>query len=369
MRDDRRFRTTWPVLCGMAALALLSLPGPSLQAQDLTYTTVSRVEFGGAMGMMMRMVPDANAETRQTVFLKGTLMRTDDGDTSSIVDMADGRYTMLNHPDKTFYTVTMAQMQAQMEEAQDRMAEQNPMAQENPMAQDLPPDASFEVRMNTDRTGRTRNFDGYSAEQVLITMEMVPTSPEAEESVAMRGNTVIFTELWVSQDFPGADEYREAQERMGEAFMEGGWGEMAGGMGQIMMGNPNMKEAFEKNFEEMKDVEGVPVRTVAQLVMVPAGMPFDPDAVLAAEDEPLESDEMPSASEMARGAMGRRLGGLLGRRNQEQEESEEAGPTTQTITMRTTSTIQDIKTTPLSDDIFQPPAGYTERQPEWMRGG
>ena len=64
------------------------------------------------------------------------------------------------------------------------------------------------------------------------------------------------------------------------------------------------------------------------------------------------------------------MGGILGRRNREEEEPEApAGPTTQTITMRSVSTIEEIETGSLSDDLFRPPPEYTERQPEWMRGG
>jgi hypothetical protein len=114
----------------------------------------------------------------------------------------------------------------------------------------------------------------------------------------------------------------------------------------------------------------VPVRTTTHMVTVPAGMEFDPGAVLAAEDQPLEAGEMPSMAEAARGALGRAMGGMLGRRNREEADPEiPAGPTTQTITMRSVSSIEDIKTEPLPDDLFQPPPEYTERQPEWMRGG
>ena len=206
-----------------------------------------------------------------------------------------------------------------------------------------------------------------------MTMEMVPTSPEAVEAAAMTGSAVFFTEIWVSSDFPGADEYREAQEKMGEAFMESGGGGMAGLMSQAMAGNPNMKEAFQKNWEEMKDMEGVPVRTVTHMVSVPAGMAFDPDAVLAAADQPLEAGETPSvqdaAAEAAKGAMGRRLGGLLGRGKKEEPKPDApAGPAVQTITMRSVSTIQDINTDALPDDLFQPPPDYSEHTPDWMKG-
>jgi hypothetical protein len=371
------FRGFAPTRRGIRALALMGLlglvaePAGVLSAQDLSYTTVTSVEFGGAMGMMMQMMPQAGMETREAVYIKGSLMRTDDEGTSTIVDATAGQYTMLDHESRTYYTITLADMQQQMEMAQERMAQAmgNPEAGMGPgMAPG--PEGSFETQVSTERTGRTRDFGGYSAEQVLITMEMVPTSPEAQQYAAMAGTTVLFTELWLSEDFPGAAEYREAQERVGQAFLEGGGADMAGGMSQLMMGNANMKEAFEKNWEEMKNMEGVPVRTTTHMVTVPAGMEFDPGAVLAAEDQPLEAGEMPSMAEAARGALGRAMGGMLGRRNREEADPEiPAGPTTQTITMRSVSSIEDIKTEPLPDDLFQPPPEYTERQPEWMRGG
>jgi hypothetical protein len=373
-----RFRGFVPTRRGIRVLALMGLlglvaePVGVLSAQDLSYTTVTSVEFGGAMGMMMQMMPQAGMETREAVYIKGSLMRTDDDDTSTIMDMSNGRYTMLDHESRTYYTITLADMQQQMEMAQERMAQ----AMGNPEGGMGPgmgpgPEGSFDVHVSTDRTGRTRDFGGYSAEQVLITMEMVPTSPESQQSVAETGTTVLFTELWLSEDFPGAAEYREAQERAGQAFLEGGGGAMASGMmGPAMMGNPDMKEAFEKNWEEMKNMEGVPVRTTTHMVTVPAGMEFDPDAVLAAEDQPLEAGDMPSGMDAAMGALGRRMGGMLGRGNREEADPEApAGPTTQTITMRSVSTIEEIDTGALSDDLFQPPPDYTERQPEWMRGG
>jgi hypothetical protein len=298
-------------------------------------------------------------------------MRADDEGTSTIVDATAGQYTMLDHESRTYYTITLADMQQQMEMAQEQMAQAmgDPEAGMGPgMAPG--PEGSFETRLSTDHTGRTRDFGGYSAEQVLITMEMVPTSPEAQEAAATTGTWVLFTELWISEDFPGAQEYREAQERVGQAFLEGGGAGMAGGMGQVMMGNPDMKEAFEKNWEEMKNMEGVPVRTTTHMVNVPGEMAFDPEAVLASEGQPLETGEMPSMAEAARGALGRRMGDILGRRNREEGEPEApVGPTVQTITMRSVSTIEEIETGSLSDDLFRPPPDYTERRPEWIRGG
>lgn len=368
-----RFHTPgWRVSVALVTAAISGAGFPvsrGLDAQDISYTSLTSMEFGGAMGMMMRMVPDAGKASRQTTLIKGSLMRTDDEKSSTIMDMAEGRYTVLDHEAKSYFTMTLADMQAQMAEAQARMAEENPMA-----AQGAPmEEGAFDLKFSTDRTGRTRNFDGYSAEQVLMTMEMVPTSPEAMEAAAVTGRTVMFTELWISSDFPEAQAYREAQQKLGEAFAEGGGAGMMGAMSQALAASPGMQEAFQKNWEEMKDMEGVPVRTVTHMVSVPAGVEFDPNAVLAAADKPLETVDMPSASDVAkdaaRGAMGRRLGGLMGRRQQEAQPEAPAGPATQTITMRAVSTIEEIKTGPLSGDLFQTPPDYKERRPDWARGG
>ncbi len=357
-----------PGFVTFALLCLLTNVG-ELKAQDLSYTTVTRMEFGGGMSMMMRMVPDMDQESRQTTYLKGGLMRTDDKETSSIMNSAEGEFTLLQHDSRTFFTMTLEDMQGQFAQAQAGMGQQNPMAQQGPGGE-----GSFEIKMSTDRTGQTRSFDGYSAEQVLMSVEMVPTSREAQEMAAVLGRTVVFTELWLSSDFPEADAFRRAQEEMAEGFIGSGGAGMGAVMAQAMGGgNASMQEAMEKNMEIMKELGGVPVRTVTHMVSVPAGMEFDAGAVLAAADKPLDAAEGPSAQDAAmaaaREAMGGRLGGLLGRGKKEEEPEAPAGPVGQTITMRTVSTIEGIRTEALPDDLFQPPSNYTEKRPDWMRGG
>ncbi|MGW8265680.1 MAG: hypothetical protein ACWGSQ_04880 [Longimicrobiales bacterium] len=358
-------RQVAPVLA-VTALLPLTLP-PGLQAQSLSYTAVSEVEFGGAMGMLMQMVPAAQATQQQTFHVKGNYLRMDSRERSTIMDVVDGRYTMLDHEARTFYSMTAEDMQAHLEGTREQMAAYwgTPL-----LGEGLPGEGSHEFRIATDRTGRTRNFGGYSAEQVLMTVEMIPDSPEAVEAAAMMGRTVFFTETWISDDFPGAAEYQEVQEKMGESILQSGEGAVAGLMSGVLAGNPNLMEAIEKNQAEMSGLKGVPVRTVLHLVSVPAGMEFDAEAVLAAADEPLAVDEMPSDPEAARESMERMLGGLLGReRGGRQDPQALAGPAVQAITMRSTTTIQEIRTDALPDDLFRPPPNYAERRPDWMRGG
>ncbi len=354
-----------PRTATVAVLLLLSISAPS-RAQEITYTTVTRAEMGGALGQMMKMVPDADREMRQTIYLKGVLMRTDEGASSTITDMEAGAFTILDHETRTYFTTTLDEMRARMEAMQAQMGE----AMGEPVEQTGPEgEAPFDLRLSTERTGRTQRFDGYSAEQFLVTMEVVPSAPEA----AAGGATVIFTEHWLSTDFPGYQAYQEAQKRMADAFMEGRGGPSLGAMAsQFMAGHPGLAEAFEKNFEEMGKMEGVPVKTVTHVVTVPHGASFDPEAVLAAAGQPLatsgESLTGQAAAAAAREAMGRISGGLLGRRRQQAEPEAEA-PAAQSITMRTTALIEELRTGAIADDLFRPPPGYTERKPDWMGGG
>ena len=144
---------------------------------------------------------------------------------------------------------------------------------------------------------------------------------------------------------------------------------MVAGLQQAFASDPRMKEAFETSMEEMKELEGMAVKTVSSFVMVPAGMELDRDAVLAAIDQPLGSgmgDLMgQAAGRGARDAVGRIAGGILGRRRQQQEEPQ-AEAATQTIMMRITSTVEDVQTGPVSDDLRRPPSDYEEKAPEWM---
>jgi hypothetical protein len=215
------------------------------------------------------------------------------------------------------------------------------------------------------------DFDGYSAEQVVMIVEVVPTGEEAQQQGA--GRMAVVTDLWLSSNFPGYEEIREAQAQMAQGFMGGAAG-MGAAFQQAFASDPRMKDAFEENMEKMKDMEGMPVKTVASFVTVPYGMDLDWEAVLAATDQPL-SEGMggamgEGAAEAARGAMRNLTRGLLGRRGQQEEEPEtEAEAMTQVITMRTVTTIDDVRLGDIPPETFQPREGYEESPPRWMGAG
>jgi hypothetical protein len=342
---------------------LTALSPASLGAQSVGYTSVTTMEFGGPVGAMMRMVPDMETEVREETFIKGSLMRTDNDQTGTIVNMGSGVTTFIQHEDEVYYTLDMREMGERFQAAAGTGEEW----------EEEESDLEFDVTVNIDRTGRTRSFDGYSAEQVLMTMEMVPRNEEAMESMEESGSMVVFTELWLSTDFPAY----EAMESMRADFTEGGISDQGAGgynaaLTQAFSQDPKMRDAFERNMEEMRELEGMPVKTVTSMVLVPVGQEFDPDAVLEAADQPLEAsggmgDLMgQAAGGAARQALGR-MGGMLGRgRNREREEEPQGR---QSIMTRVTSVLQDVRTSGIPDSLFSPPEGYQEQTPPWMGGG
>lgn len=377
MPVSRRPRTALKAALTLAgifgSLSLLSPPG-SLQAQAVKYTSVSRGEFGGMLGTLVQMAPGAQEETRETVFIKGSLMRSDQGETSTIHDMATGRYTLINHEDRTWFTMDMAEMMEQFQEM-GTGGEWEEEAEEDENPEDEMPEV--EVRVTTERTGRTQTFDGYAAEQVYMIMEVIPVTEEARGSAEATGNMVVFTELWLSEDFPGMEAMEEARAE----FARGAGNQEAGGydaaLQQAFSQDPRLQEAMEKNMEEMAELQGMPVRTVTSMVMVPLGQEFDAEAVVAASDEPLSSGGMgdlmgkaagAAASGAAREAMGR-FGGILGRNKKEEEERPAEVAPTQSIFMRITSVLEDVRTSGISDSVFEPPADYTQEEAPTWRGG
>ena len=363
--------TTSLTLCAVMTFGLApTLETSDAAGQDLTYTTMTRAEFAGALGTLMRLVPGAQDPSREVVYMKGALMRIDEEKTSTIMDLAEGRFTHLDHEQKAFYTFTMAELQAEMAAAVEGLELEQP--EDVPAGED--PEVTFDVRLSTERTGRRMSFDGYSAEQVLMVVEVVPRSTDPAAAQEEAGSMVLFNELWLSSDFPGLAAIQEAQAKAAQEMMEEIQAGVAGALQQAFASDPRMQEAFERSAQEMEELDGLAVRTISSFVLLAPGVELDRDVILASVDQPLSSgagDVMAGAAaagarEAARGAVRGLTRGILGRRQEEPApEQPEAGPA-QTIVMRTTSVVDDVGTAALSPDLFKPPTDYTERKPDWV---
>lgn len=360
------------ILVSLVVVGILFALAPgATAAQDLRYRTVSDVEFAGMMGTMMRLSGESADPDTSTTWVKGSLIRQDDGTSTTITDLSTMEMTMIDHEESTWWTMSLADMMAS---AQESMAEMEAEMEAQREAGEEAPElkTSFDV----DRTDERRTINGFEAERVILTMEVeqeveaeAPEDPESDPGAAMMGAGTMtwVSELWVSPDVPT---WRIVRDAMGEDA--GSIFESDASMGSMMAANPQMQAAAEEMAEEMEGMEGETVRSSTYMVLVTTGNDFDREAVLAMGDEPLPqgpslSDLMASAAaeagrnaamDAAKSRLGR-LGGLFGGGDDEEDEEEAPEAPKQVVLMRMVTEIVDVEEVSLDPSDFQPPAGYT----------
>ena len=337
---------------------------PSVVAQDVRYTTVSRGEFGGALGRWMKLF-GGSSEVTEVTSIKGGNLRTDTDDNSTMLDLGARAFTWMDHETKTYMTMTFAQAveraNAMVEEMGDSVA-----AAKSEMAEEPPPPETvrYEVHFSTDRPGKKQKIAGYEAEQVFlqVDIEAIPIrQPDEteEEANARAGTLVVLSELWLSTTFPGYAAKQAQAEMWAEALgsTEGPSKEMV----QAYQFDPRIQEGLEKLAEETKGLEGEALRSVTHVVSVPLGVTFDRKAVLKDADKKLTDDVADAAANEAKntatGAVSGITGGLFGKKKKEPE----APKPKQGTIMRLKTEVTDCSTAALADAVFTVPAGYTER--------
>lgn len=346
------FKRVTPTALAIAGLALLA--SNSVAAQDIKYTTVSKAEFGGALGRMMKLTGTGDPTTEVT-YIKGNRVRTDEGDeSSSITDFGDGALTWLDHQTKTFYSMSIADMTAA---ARQFAAGYTADTLEHPQADQEEPQVTYDFKLSTDRTGKNETIQGSQAEQVLITMEIEATEVTEEDSV-LTGTMVVLSDLWMSTDFPGYEAMQRMEAEWSKTFWANSAGANAGGMDQASQTDPRIGAAMEKLGKEMEGLEGIALRSTTHFVVVPPGEKFDRKKALRDADKSLADDAAGAAANeavnSAKGAISGVTGGLFGKKKPQEPKPE------QSTFLRVKSEVTDAETAALQDDLFKAPPDYTE---------
>jgi hypothetical protein len=347
-------------LAGLSVLALLASAPAS--AQDVRYTTVSRGEFGGALGRWMKLF-GGSSEVTETTSIKGAKLRSDTDGNSTVLDLDAKAFTWMDHEQKAYATMTFAQAVERANAMVEQMEDSIEAAKAQMEEVREPQNVRYEVRFTTDRSGKKGKVVGYEAEQVFlqVDIEAIPIrQPDETEEEAMQraGTLVVLSELWLSTAFPGYTA-KQAQAAM--------WAEALGTteapsqeMIQAYQFDPRIQEGMEKLAEELKGLDGETLRSATHVVAVPHGVMFDRDAVLKDANKKLSDDvadaAMSGAQRAAEGAVSGITGGLLGRRRP----AEPPRPRQGTI-MRLKTEVTDCATAALADEVFSVPAGYAER--------
>ncbi len=345
-------------------LALVTLAVPTLSAyataQHVRYSSVSTAELGGSLGRVVQLVPGFGDPVRETVSITSTHMRTDEENRSSIMNAEDGTITYLDHEAKTYWTMSFAEMLAGLTGGMTGQAVEPQEPEQGPAQSDS---VHYEVHVSTDRTGRTERVAGYEAEQVFLTVEIEGEARSEAGDSTIEGSLFVLSELWLSKDFPGHEAEQAFHQAWAEQVMQEfeAPAESARDMETVYAQDPRLREGIERMAEELKELQGTALKTVAHFVAVPEGVEFDREAVLRDADRSLAEDVGAAAARGAVEGARRRLGGLFGGRNRDSEDEPELK---QAVVMRVKTQVLDVDLATLPPDLFRPPADYTERQPQ-----
>jgi len=349
------------------ALALVAVAVPALvadtSAQHVRYSSVSTVELGGSLGRVMQLVPGFGDPVRETVSITETHRRTDEDTHSSIMSAEDGVVTYLDHEAKTYWTMSFAEMLAGLSGGITPLEGQAVEPRETEDETTPSDSVHYEVHVSTDRTGRTESIAGYQAEQVFLTVEIEGEARSEAGDSTIEGSLYVLSELWLSEEFPGHEAEQAFQQAWAEQVMQEFEApeESARDMEAVYAQDPRLREGIERMAEELKQLQGTALKTVAHFVVVPEGVEFDREAVLRDADRSLAEDVGAAAARGAVEGARRRLGGLFGGRDRDDEDQPELK---QAVVMRVKTEVLDVDLASLSPDLFRPPADYSERQLE-----
>jgi len=203
-----------------AVLFTVAIFSTTLAARaDFSYTTTSR-PTGGSMAAMM----GGNPTTTKMLF-KGQKMKTESGDTATIIDLEAQTVTTVNNRAKTVSVTKLSDL--------------------GPKGNDIA------VKVDVKETGQQKNVNGYNAKELLMTMDV--DMPQLQQ-MGM-GKLQMEVQLWLSADVPGAGEIRDFYKKNMDRFP---WAALAGG-------NPQLQQAMAQLQKKVAEMNGVQVETVIKL--------------------------------------------------------------------------------------------------------
>lgn len=305
-----------PIPFAFAALSAMAAAAP-VSAQDLTYFTTTTLEVSAALGRALSSALNVEDPIAQLVCFKGSRIRIDGDEASSILDWRSGVQTFLDHSDRTFLRMDFSQMAEAMGEARPR---------HDPAAW-----TSAAVTRAVHPTWRKDDLGGYAAEELILVVELKPESSGGTQGPLPAAALV--TQLWLSSEFP---EYRLRQEMAPEALAQyrriGRPGGLAQAVSALSRANVLLASGWEESMTALEELEGTVLGSVTHFVVLPPGAALDRAEVFATAAE--EVEEVPGRAQGA------------------------ARPTRQAVVMRVRTGISGVSTDVVAESTFAVPPSY-----------
>ena len=350
-----------------SALLLVALTLPSvMRGQGVTVQSVADVRLAGALGVAANLAAKLGGgsmhDIATTTYVSGHRLRTESSIIGSIIDADAGRITTIDHKQKSYTSMTFAEMSAAMEQAaqsaKQSSAKEKAKAKDKD-ARDTDDSVTFKYKVAVDRPGQREKVSGYDAERVFITVTVeaqVASEGKQDQSV---GNLVFLLDQWISKDAPQIAALREFQrayaQKMGQDFRS-----QVQGLQSVFATDPRMKNGFEAAAKELAKVPGIALKSATYVSLVPVDMEYDRaltlgDGATAAKESAAKKDEKPSG-----GGLRGMMGAMKAAAENASKPSGKSSAPKQSLLMTVVDEVKSISRGSVPAEMFAPPADYKE---------
>ncbi len=337
------------VLFACTGLALILPPTASAQMVQYTTETTFKIDAFGVLGGMLGRKP-----VTSMTYVTRDRMATVTGDAGSIVSLPDRILTSVDFKRRTYREMTFEQMVAMAENmAADVQQEANDAAP----AEGDSVRVTYEFDVSVDDLGETETISGVSTERKLITIELRYTAEGTDETgqtETASGKFFAVTDAWVGEGAEGhaiVQDFTRAYAAEFAMAIDPSSSPVAS-LGQILQQDGRIGPAFERMAEEMKKLNGTPLRSTTYIVTVPLEMELDVDLLLGRKKA--EKKRGAALGGIARSALRSRGIPVAG------ETQTEAPPAEQQTLLTMNEVYTSIEEVAIDPARFQVPAGFAQ---------
>jgi len=329
---------------------------------DASYQETSQITGGSmvdglkSVSFFSKSLRDVFAPITTSTMVHGNQKAVVSKESTEITDLDRETITRIDTAHKTYTVVTFAQMRQafanvpkQMEQAQEQ-ANSAPPQQPTPQKTDLK--MTFDV--SAKNTGVTKEINGLTAQEQLVTMQMHMIDPNAPPTEANSATFVVTTDAWIAPDPPELKEIQDFDVRFAQKLMAGV--DMAAFKAQMIQmrdtsqnpalmqmfgGKPGSAEAMAQMAKEMAKLQGTRVMEVTRMGGSATGAAQDSAQAAPASGSSQTAADAPPTT--AAGMLGSALGGsMLGGFHRKKAAQPAATPTTTTTTDGTQTTTSAV---------------------------
>jgi len=357
----------------VAGALILVFAGVATARADVTIKRHST--FKGLGGMMNTDVTSVESiagdksanesETRMTNKVVKFLAGGKAQKTTSVIRLDKGLLWDINHQEKSYTEMTLAEMRAMMDSlgqmfgAGMQGGEQKPAIDTTKMTFSPP---TFDIK----KTGQTAVIAGQSCNESILTMTTKGTDKKSGDTMRM----VVTMEMMLAQNVPGAAEQEQFGRKMAEALgvsMDRGAAQSMAGMLKAYGIDPKTLAA------EAEKMKGFAMRTVMRFRMESAAQTQattqTPPSGQAQSGETAGTQEKETPAGGKETAV-KALGGLFGKKNKDKDKKAEASKTQESkpaaapdnSMLSLTTEVTEISVGAVTADRFELPAGYKKQK-------